>query len=71
MTSNCQAEMTQAFKRCTQYNDMEGRENDKVTIQGLPNYQPPAKDDPKEDDPFKTKRKRDPSQKKSEKRQKV
>ena len=50
---------------------MDGKENDKVTIQGLANYQPPAKDDPKEDDPLKTKRKRNTSQKKSEKRQKV
>ena len=42
-TENCQEEITNAFKRCGQYNDMNGRENDLVKMQGVPDCKPPAK----------------------------
>ena len=57
-TSNCQAEITKAFKRCGQFNDMDGRENHLVKVQGVPDYKPPAKNDPRLEDPLKKTKKR-------------
>ena len=66
-TTNCQEEITNAFKRY----DMDGKENDLAKMQGVPEYKAPAKGDPKMEDPLKgLKRKRKDSQKQSEKKQK-
>ena len=45
-TTNCQDQITSAFKRCVQFNDVHGRENHLVKIQGVPDYKPPKKTDP-------------------------
>ena len=45
--------ITKAFKRCGQFNDVHGRENHLVKIQGLPEYKPPVKSDPGLVDPLK------------------
>ena len=51
---------------------MEGKENDLLKMQGVPEYKASAKEDPKMVDPLKgLKRKRKDSQKSSEKKQKV
>jgi len=57
-TTNCQAEITNAFKRCAQFNDIHGRENHLVKVQGLPDYEPPAKDSARLIDPLKENKKR-------------
>ena len=57
-TSNCQHEITNAFKRCAQFNDIHGRENHLVKIQGVPDYKPPAKNDPRLENPLKKKKKK-------------
>ena len=44
---------THAFKRCGQFNDVHGRENHLIKIQGVPDYKSPAKDDPWLVDPLK------------------
>ena len=41
--TNKQAEITAAFKRCGMYNDVDGRENHLVKVQGCPGYEVPAK----------------------------
>ena len=49
--------------RCGQFNDVHGRENHLVKIQGLPEYKPPAKSDPWLVDPLKEgKKKREKTQ---------
>ena len=57
-TTECQDQITKAFKRCGQYNDMQGRENHLVKVQGVPNYEVPDKDSPQLEDPLRTKKKR-------------
>jgi len=57
-TTNCQAQITKAFKRCGQYNDMEGRENHLVKVQGVPGYEVPAKDSARVVDPLKAQKKK-------------
>ena len=44
-TSNCQDEITTAFKKCEMFNDMEGRENHLVKLDKFKDYMPPKKDD--------------------------
>ena len=39
-TKNCQVEITSAFKRCGQYNDMDGGENDLPVSHFLPRPYP-------------------------------
>ena len=51
---------------------MNGKENHMVKMQGVPEYTPPAKSDPKLEDPLKgVKRKRKNSHKMLQKKQKV
>ena len=57
-TTECQAQITKAFKKCGQYNDMQGRENHHVKVQGVPKYKVPSKDSPQLENPLKTKKKR-------------
>ena len=57
-TTNKQHEITNAFKRCGQFNDMHGRENHLMKVQGLPGYEPPSKNSPRLEDPLKAKKKR-------------
>ena len=42
-STNNQAEITAAFKRCGMFNDVDGRENHLVKVQGCPDYEVPAK----------------------------
>jgi len=49
---------TKAFKRCGQYNDMQGRENHLVKVQGVPGYEVPAKDSARLVDPLKAPKKK-------------
>ena len=42
----------------TKFNDMDGRENHLVKVQGVPDYKPPAKNDPRLEDPLKKTKKR-------------
>ena len=73
-TTNCQEQITNAFKRCGQYNDINGRENHLVKIQGVPDYKPPAKTDPWLVDPLKEGKKKrkkpQPKRKKSQAKRK-
>ena len=41
-----QDQITNVFKRCGQFNYVNGRENHLVKIQGVPDYKPPEKSDP-------------------------
>ena len=43
-TKNHQEMITKAFKRCGMFNDVNGRENHLVKVQGAPNYKAPSKD---------------------------
>ena len=45
-------------KRCGQYNDMQGRENHLVKVQGVPGYEVPAKDSARLVDPLKAPKKK-------------
>ena len=47
-TTDCQAEITNAFKKCGMYNDIYGRENHLIKIDRFKDYKPPAKEDPLE-----------------------
>ena len=58
-----QDQITNVFKRCGQFNDVNGRENHLVKIQGVPDYKPPKKSDPWLVDPLKKGKKRKKSQK--------
>ena len=51
-------EITNAFKRCGQFNDMNGKENHLVKVQGVLNYEVPSKDSARLVDPLKKKKKR-------------
>ena len=64
---------THAFKRCGQFNDVHGRENHLIKIQGVPDYKPPAKDDPWLVDPLKEgkKKRKKPQPKRTSKKQKT
>ena len=65
--------ITKAFKLCGQFNDVHGRENHLVKIQGLPEYKPPAKSDPWLIDPLsegKKKRKKKTQPKRKAKKRK-
>ena len=57
-STNCQNEITAAFKKAGMYNDMDGLENHLVKLPGLKGYQPPLKDDPLPSDVPTKKRKR-------------
>ena len=47
-TTNNQKMITNAFKRCGMYNDIDGKENHLVKLdKRMPNYAPPAKDAPR------------------------
>ena len=48
-----QDQITNVFKRCGQFNYVNGRENHLVKIQGVPDYKPPEKSDPWLVDPLK------------------
>ena len=52
-TTNCQDQITSAFKRCVQFNNVHGRENHLVKIQCVPDYEHPKKNDPWMVDPLK------------------
>ena len=59
-STNNQAEITAAFKGCGMFNDVDGRENHLVKVQGCPDYEVPAKGsepEPVVDAPKKRKRK--------------
>ena len=59
-STNNQAEITAAFKRCGMFNDVDGRENHLVQVQGCSNYEVPAigsEPEPVVDAPKKRKRK--------------
>ena len=43
-----QKQITDAFKSCGMYNDMDGKENHLVTLDQFKDYQHPAKSDPLE-----------------------
>ena len=49
-----QDQITKAFKN----NDIHGRENHLVKVQGVSNYEVPSKDSPQLEDPLKKKKKR-------------
>ena len=55
-TENHQDEITLAFKRCGQFNDIHGRENHLVKVQGCPQYEVPDKESPQLVDPLKATR---------------
>ena len=57
-TTNCQEEITSAFKKAGMYNDIDGRENHLVKLPGLKEYEPPLKDDPLPELPKKKSKKR-------------
>ena len=65
-TTNCQDEITTAFKKAAMYNDIHGRENHLIKVTMMPEYVAPKKDDPLPELPKKKKRKQ--SRKKIEKR---
>ena len=56
-STNCQDQITKAFKRCGQYNDMNGGENHLVKVEGIKDYEVPSKESPQLEDPLKKKRK--------------
>ena len=71
--TNNQEEITGAFKRVGMFNDIHGRENHLIKVQGLPDYEPPAIDDEPEpvvDAPKKRKRKQSKKARKPKKKAK-
>ena len=69
--TNNQEEITGAFKRVGMYNDIHGKENHLIKLQGLPDYKPPAIDDEPElvvDAPKKRKRKQSKKARKAKKK---
>ena len=56
-TTNCQEQITNAFKRCGQYNDMNGGENHLVKVEGIKDYEVPSKESPQLVDPLRKKKK--------------
>ena len=56
-TTNCQEEITTAFKKAGMYNDIDGRENHLVKLPGLKEYKPPLKEDPLPELPKKKRKK--------------
>ena len=67
-TTNHQAEITGAFKKCGMCNDINGNENHLSKLDRLPSYRPPNKDDPPKLVTKKEKKRKSPPSKNSTKK---
>ena len=69
-STNCQEEITNAFKKAGMYNDIHGRENHLIKVTMMPEYVAPKKDDPLPDLPKKkAKKRRAPAARRSRKKE--